>query len=419
MKQRTGPVLSDYINAVIKRRKFVVKNVIIVTFAAAVISLILQSKYTATATILPPNPNQDMVFGMLPAYSYGSSSGLSGLAKLSGMVSGVSTASELYSAIMKSTNVKKELINRFNLMDEFRTKILHDAYLKLDEITDISISPEGIIIVSVTYKNKQIATDMANSYVELLDRFNRETAMTVGKRYRIFIEERLRANEDSLAKSEESLRDFQEQHHTVAIDAEIEAAITTIAQLKSQIILYEVQRGAWSTAGEASNPYLSKINTELRELRKQLSKIEFGEEDQTKKEFGAGFSVPLSRLPEVTLEYARLFRDVKVQEAIYELLIQQYEQAKIMEVKDTPTVQFLDHADPPEKRSFPKRRLIVVFAFLLSLLCSVPIVLYLEYIDDVRANPQKHPRFLEVSAICRRDFSRLKTYLKRESKKQQ
>jgi len=417
MKQQPGPAFSDYFDAIMKRRKFVGKNVLIVTVTAIIISLLLQSKYTATATILPPNPNQDMIFGMLPTLSYGSASGFSGLAKLSGMVSGVSTPSELYSVIMKSSNVKNELMRRFNLMEEFKTKTLHDTHKRLDEITDISISPEGIIIVSVTYENKYLATDMANAYVEVLDKFNTETAMTVGKRYRIFIEERLRANEDSLAKSEESLQTFQEEHRTVAIDAEIEAAIATIAQLKSQIIMYEVQRGAWSAAGETSNPYLYKINTELKELRKQLSKIEFGEKDQIKNEFGAGFSVPLSKLPEVTLEYARLFRDVKVQEAIYELLIQQYEQAKMMEVKDTPTIQFLDHAYPPDKRSFPKRRLIVVFAFLLSLFCSIPLVFYLEYIEDARINPQKHHKFAEFTATCMHDFDKLRMYLKSKFKK--
>ncbi|GAJ22508.1 unnamed protein product, partial [marine sediment metagenome] len=78
--------------------------------------------------------------------------------------------------------------------------------------------------------------------------------------------------------------------------------------------------------------------------------------------FGAGFSIPFAKLPELSLEYVRLLRDAKVQEAIYELLTQQYEQAKIMEVKDTPTVQILDRASPPEKKTSPKRSRIVIMA---------------------------------------------------------
>ena len=412
MKKQKDVSLVDYLDVVVKWRKFIIRNVVIISIAAAIISLVLTQKFTSTATMLPPNQEQEAMFGFMSGLIPGGiTSGFSSM--LGGMVPGVSTPSDLYATIMKSSRIKREIIKKYNLKEEFKAKTMHDASRALDDITKIDISPEGIISVSITYKNKYLGTDIANSYVEELDKFNTETAMTVGKRYRMFIEKRLKENEDTLAKAEEYLRNFQEKHRTIAIDVEIQSAIGTIAELKSQIILLEVKKGVLSSSSQFNNPYLHDINKELRELKKQLSKIEFGDKKTNKNEFGAGFSIPFSKLPEVSLEYARLLRNVKVQEAIFELLTQQYEQAKIMEAKDTPTVQFLDTAGVPEKRTFPKRTSIVAFAFLLSLFVNIPLVFLLEYLADVKLNPEKHTFAVKFATCVSSDFDELKDFIKK------
>jgi tyrosine-protein kinase Etk/Wzc len=402
--------LSDYFAVLMKWRYHIIANVFIITLLAIIISLIIPVKYTATATLLPPNPEQEAMFGFIPGLTPGGiSAGFSSV--LTGMVTGVSTISDLYTTIMTSSRIKRVIIDKYNLRKVLKAKTIHDAFLALDKITETEISPEGIISIKVTHRDKYLATNIANSYVEELDKFNTETAMTVGKKYRMFIEERLEGAEDTLAQAEEALRAFQEKYHTVSLDVEIQAAIETIVQLKSQIILHEVQKGAWSAAGQADNPYLYNINRDLRELRKQLSKIEFGKGDTTMREFGAGFSVPFSELPEVSLEYARLFRDVKIQEAIFELLTQQYENARIMEVKDTPTVQFLDEARVPEKKSWPRRTLIVLFAFFFSIIASIPLVFLIEYIGEVKAKPAEHPYATRFFADVSGDFSKIRLFV--------
>jgi len=406
--------LSDYFTVVMKWRRFVFRNVIVVTVITLIVSLVLQFKYTATATILPPNPEQEAMFGIMYGSTIGATStGLSSLARLSGVMPGFATPSDLYAAIMASGRIKGEIIKKYDLKKEFKAKTMYDAGRALDDITKIEVSPEGIISVSVVYKNKYLATDIANSYVEELDKFNTATTMTVGKKFSLFIEERLKENVDSLVKAEEALRAFKEKHRTVALDTEVESVIKTAAALKSEIIMREIKRDLWSPSSQIDNPYLSGINREIEELKKQLSRIEFGTGREGENRFGAGFSMPFNKLPELSLEYARLFRDVKIQETIYELLTQQYEQAKIMELKDTPTVQFLDRAGVPEKRSYPKRKLLVVLAFLFSLFISIPTVFLLEYLEDVKTHPQKHTIFIKFSNDLSKDFVELKSFFKK------
>jgi tyrosine-protein kinase Etk/Wzc len=410
MRKRTNISLLDYIEVIVRWRKFILRNVLIVAIFTAAISMVLIHKYRVTATILPPSPEQQSMLGML---SVNVPSALSGLARIGGgMLPGLTTPSDLYAAIIKSQRIRRTIIEKYDLKREFKAKTEIDALDALDRITEVSVSPEGLISVSVTYKNKFLATDIANSFIEELDKFNTETAMTVGKRYRMFIEARLNESIDSLALAEEKLRGFQEQHRTIALDIEIENVINTIAELKSNIILLEVKRGALSSSSQFDNPYFRDINRELNELKKQLTRIEFGRADSTK-EFGAGFSIPLLRMPEVSLEYARLLRDVKVQEAIYGLLTEQYEQAKIMEVKDTPTVQILDEAKPPEKSSFPRRTIIVIIAIICSFVLSILYIFVLTYIQTGGINKESLEKVRNIWHMLKKDFYSLTKYLKK------
>lgn len=405
MKAEKTASLLDYIEIIVKWRKLIIRNVIIITIAAVIISLLLTKRYTATATILPPNPEQNAMLGLITG---GIPTGLSSITGLGSLLPGLATPSDLYAAIMKSGRIKSTIIKKYDLKKEFKVKTMADTYNALDGITQIEISLEGIISVSVTYKDKFLAADIANAYVEELDNFNTETAMTVGKKYRIFVEKRLKENINALTQAEEALRNFQEEHRTVALEEEIVSAITTIAELKSQIILLEVKKGALSSSSRLNNPYLYNINKEIREFKKQLSKIEFGDKVKNKKEFGVGFSVPFSELPEVFLAYIRLRRDAKVQEVIYELLTQQYEQAKIIELKDTPTIQFLDHASPPERKSFPKRSIIVILTFFASIAINILVVFSIEYIKEEKKKEKSNVKRLLTFYVCiKKDLAKL------------
>lgn len=406
--------IGEYWLVIFKHRRILALNTVVVTVIAIIVSLVLIQKYNATATILPPTSDQTTMLGM---FTTGMPSGIANLSRLTSGLPGLYSPSDLFAALMKSSRIKGTIIRKHSLKKEFKVKTNIDASRALDEITDIEVSPEGIISVSVTYKNKHLAVAIANSYIEELDTFNKEVAMTTGKKYRIFVEERLAETKDSLTRAEESLRNFQENNLTVALEEEMVSVIKTVAELKSRIILLEVKRGALATSAQFDNPYLKEIDKELAQLKSQLSKIEFGEEGKSKKEFGAGFSVPLSQLPDVYLEYLRLFRDVKIQEAIFELLTQQYEQARIMESKDTPTVQFLDRASPPEKRSFPKRTVIVVFAFVLSLVFNVFLAFVIEYVHDVRNNPKSHKTLIKVVNDLSSDFKAIKSNIRRRFKR--
>jgi hypothetical protein len=63
----------------------------------------------------------------------------------------------------------------------------------------------------------------------------------------------------------------------------------------------------------------------------------------------------IRKLPLLGVGYADLYRNMKVQEAIYEALTQEYEFAKVEEAKETPSVKVIDAPDVPQRKTYPHR----------------------------------------------------------------
>ncbi len=399
--------LRDYVRVLVKWRKLIIVNIVIITGFAVCLSLVLPKKYTSSATLLPPLDIQGFQgLGSVLGQGY-----LSGLGKRAGFL-GMATSSDMFAAILSSDRILGEVVEKCDLLSVFETESLEDAIDGLRGRTRVGVSPEGMISVFVTASSPMLAATIANTFIDELDKFNRETAMTVGKRQRIFLEERLRTVENSLADAENALREFQEKYRTVSLTDELIQAIEAAAQLKAEIITKEIRLGVLRKYATEDNPQVKRLRSEITEVRKKLGRMEYGDDPKSDKqstEFGAGFSIPFAELPAVGLELARLTRDARIQEEIYALLTEQYEQAKIAEVKDTPTVQILDKAVPPERRSSPQRKKMVVVAGILSLFVGVGMAFFLEYLEGLKDRPDEYRDWKEIFGHLLHDLKSIKS----------
>ncbi len=77
------------------------------------------------------------------------------------------------------------------------------------------------------------------------------------------------------------------------------------------------------------------------------------------------------RVPEAGLQYIRGLREVKYNETIFEILARQFEIAKLDEARQGALIQVVDPAVVPDKRSFPKRTLIVLAGTLAGFLLGI------------------------------------------------
>ncbi len=210
----------------------------------------------------------------------------------------------------------------------------------------------AIITLEVEDRDAKRAADMANAYVEALDRFNREVRMTKGRRTRLFVGQRMQDTADSLASAEDQLAAYQVTHRTPPISAEAASAMSSIAGLYAQREALVVRLGVIGSYTTGESDEVTQIRAELAELDRRLRQV-----------------------PETGIQSLRLLRQLKTLEQLKALLTAQYEQARIEEVRDVSTLEVLDAATPPERRSRPKRATLVAIGVLLGLGASVSLAL--------------------------------------------
>ena len=382
-----------FIEAIFKWWRIIVFNVFTITLLAIVISLILPKKWTATTTILPPIPST----GSLDVENVGSAYTLSSMA-LSALP-GIISPSDIIAGVMRSERIQKKLIDRFDIMKRYKLKKLDAAYKKIEQISEISITKEQMIKLDITTEDPNFSAEIANAYVEEIDKFNREVLMTTGKQYRVFLEKRLEEAEKELESAAESLKVFQEKYKVFSLEMETKKSVEIMGGLQGQIMAKKVQLNAVRSYSYQGNPHILQLQKEINALEKQLRELEYGNSNaksSKKKDFGIGFSVPLSEVPDIGLQLTWLEMNLEIKKTIYSLLAEQYEKARIIESKDTPTITILDYARLPEERSFPRRKKIVVVAFVMSIFYGFGLSIVCESIERFKKENQN---FLRIHVL--------------------
>ena len=360
--------LFDYWQVISKRKWGIIALCAVMTMGTLVVSFLLPKIYESTATLLPQlESNNGVGLGALFASGAASSAAQSLGISLPGSPA---TPTDVFTAMLKSRIMADDIIRRFDLMEHYETKTMHDARGSLEGATRIVVTKEKVIKVAVEDKDPQLASDIANFYVSNLDRLNQTLSVSKARENRKFIEQRVAETQTALVKVEDALKEFQTQNRTVAIEAQSKAMIEATAMIQAQIMAQEVQLQVMGSYLSSNNPEIARVQSSISELRKQLQIMETGKSGKERLP-GDRLRPAITSVPTLALEYGRLARDLKVQETLYALLISQYEQAKLTEARDTPTVQVLDPAIPAERKSRPKILLNVLIAGILSLFVGI------------------------------------------------
>ena len=223
---------------------------------------------------------------------------------------------------------------------------------------------------------------LANGYVEQFRVLSQNLAITEASQRRLFFQRELEKSKDNLADAEEALKETEQTTGVVALDSQARALIQSAATLRAQITEREVQIQGMQSYATGENAQLVQAERELQALRAELAKL--GGTEDTNDEI----MVPKGRVPEVGLEYVCKLRDVKYYETIFEILARQFKLAKLDEAKQGALIQVVDPALVPDKKSFPKRGLIVACGFFAGAFCGVLLALALAFYDRMLLDPE-------------------------------
>jgi tyrosine-protein kinase Etk/Wzc len=365
----------DILQVIAENVRLLVLVPLILGLLALGVSYLIRPTFTATTVFLPPQQQQGAAAGLLQS--------LGVLGGLAGASTGIKNPNDQYVSFLKSVYIEDRIVGRFKLKDRYEVELQIEARKTLEDNVRINSGKDGLISVEVDDKDASIAAQIANAHVEELNNLMQRMAITEAQQRRAFFETQLLATKDKLTKAEIALR--TSGVNSSALKSNPETAVAVVARVQAEIAAQEVKLSSMRTYLAESAPAFKLALSELTALRSQFSRIE-----------------KTSDTPSSTdSDYVSRFRDFKYYETLFELFAKQFEIAKVDESKEGAVIQVLDVAQPPEKKSKPKRAMIAVLTSLVSAILLLLFVFSRHGFRTLAASPEGLDRLVKLGRSLR------------------
>ncbi len=388
MKSKHIEIL-DIIAILLKYKKMIIFPTLIVSIIAVVYIMLVPKYWVSTAKFMPLQEQR----ATMPL----AGSQLLGMG-LSMFGPQIQVGALEMIAIMNSRTFSENVIRKFDLIDYFEIED-EDERVEMEEavealnkkVKDVNLDREtGIITLNIETKDKHLSADIANYYIELLDRHNLENRMTKGRQKREFIEERLtnvKAKIDSIANE---INKFQKQHNVIDLELQAMNLVDLYSDIISEQVTTEIELDFNRQFIEPSSPMIAKLEAKNQLLKQRIADLEHVDKREEKL-----FVLNLKDLPDLGLQYMELELTMEIQTKIYEYLYPIYEEARIDEIKDLPTIEVLDQAIPAGLRSKPSRARFCIITFLITIVTLSIAAIVVERIKMLD-NEENKPKIDEI-----------------------
>ena len=375
----------DLLSALYGGKRLIVGGTLAICVLAGALSFMVPEEFEATLQILPPKEQKQ---------GFGFSDLLSALPIPTLRLGEKGTPADIFIATLKRQATRREMVEKFGLLGRYGAETMTDAIEILAEKTTVDKTEDGTILISVLDTDPQTAADMANHYIVILDITNKRISQITASERLDFIRLLLSDEDRKLENKMEELEEFQSAHNAISIADQARAVINAAAEMQTDAMELEIIRQGFILSGlDAGHDKVKKLEREILLRQEAMTILRDGPEAEgavdlegktLQLEIEENLFLPLTDIPGVAQEYAKLEKDVLVQKALLQLLLQQEAEALIEAKNTTSTVQVLDPAVPPELKARPQRILIVFIAGVLSLFASICYTLGSVYVGAIR-----------------------------------
>jgi uncharacterized protein involved in exopolysaccharide biosynthesis len=173
-----------------------------------------------------------------------------------------------------------------------------------------------------------------------------------------------------------------------ALKASPTAAVEGLAKLKAGITAQEVKLASMRGYLAESAPDFKQAQTELSAMRAQMARAE------SEEPVAAGAKGADS-------DYIAKYREFKYHETLFELFAKQYEMARVDESREGAVIQVVDAAQPPEKKSKPKKAMIALMTTLATGFALLLFIFIRQAWRNAAADPQTAAKLAALRASIR------------------
>jgi capsule polysaccharide export protein KpsE/RkpR len=336
--------------------------------------VLLPKEYESSARIMPPETGSNSAAMLAALVGRGNSTGSgSGLASLAGSLLGAKNNGALFIALLHSGTISGHLIDRFNLQQVYHKRYRETTAKRLAHLTKITEDTKsGVITIVVTDEKRERARDLVQAYLDELNALVARVNTSSAHREREFIEQRLNTVQIELQRAQLELSKYSSENTTIDIKEQTRATVDAGAKLEGQLIVSESELDSLRQIYGDQNVRVRAAQARNTLLRRELQRAN-GQNEQQSEVIPTDAAHPypaLRQLPQLAVEWANLYRTVRIHETVFDLLSEEYETARIEEVKSIPTVSVIDSPGLPERKSGPHRTLIVLTAIALSIIAT-------------------------------------------------
>lgn len=362
--------LLDILLIISKNKKYIVGFTLIMSIIAVAYTLLVAEKWSSDAVVLPiANQNIANIGG--------------GLLDNLGLGGGGSVKSFTfkYSAILKSRDLSKRVIKEFDLINYFEIKE-KDPYKAMDfallrlhsDILRIMINDEvSFFTIRATTKDKQLSKDIATYYLNYLIEYAQRNKNNVGRQKRELLEKRINEIESQMSSISEELKNYQEKNKIIEIQQQAKASLDSYSSILTEYFTNEIELN-YAQKYLPNSSKLNDLTTRKSVMQDVLKKIEKGNNE-------ISYLLAFDNINEKLFTINEKILALEILEVVLKAIYPQYELARIEEIDNMDDIEIIDYPHIPGMRTSPKRAVICIIVFMVSLFFSSMLVVLINFID--------------------------------------
>lgn len=358
-----------------KYKKILIINFLIISILSTLLAFLLPKWYYSFATIKPSEDKGVSIFSAILG-----AKGLSGIGKNLNVGSLQYSDLDYYKSLLLSRNIAIKMVEKFDLKTTYKQKYLFKTIEELHNNTVINIdNKSNLLIIGVYDKDPLKAKMMIEEYMKLLDSLvnsiNKEQIDIELKN----IENRYYQNLTELKLYEDSLKEFQNKFGVIIPEEQFVATTKIFADLKAQKLLLELEKKRIQSSFDDNSPEIRNLNEQINLLNEKISQLERKSVSMD----DLKFLINIGNAPDLLVQYARIYRNLEIQQKFLEYIYPIYEQIKLEVTKQHKAFVVIDKPFIPEYKAKPKRLIIILSSVFIYLIFVVVFLSLKNYINDL------------------------------------
>ena len=381
------------------------RRIAVLCFIVAVLSsawaLTRAPRWSAWAAAIVPGSTASSVSASASALGLGDAMG--GLASLGAGMLGEPAGIDITLAtqILGSRRIQERIILKYDLINRYKAISMERAAKKYSERFSVSLSPEGVILITGEGSSRTEAAAMVNDMVLFANEELSSLTTSRSRRSRIHTEYALALAYDSLIVSRNSMEEFRTRTGLIFPEQQASSMMDVMAAIESEMVSAGALLSGLSGNLSSRSAIYAQASAQYRYLENAL---------QVRSTIGDSLSIfpVIDSMPVYLREYESLMADIETRTAVYLLLRQELENLRIEEAKESPTIEIIVPPTPEFLRAYPKRAVLVITYVLIAFILCVVWIVFITWFRSVLDSPESGQFIRGVIADFRSQFSRQK-----------